>query len=69
MFPEVQGGLFGFLTEELVICMHLMSHPPILQEKLICKELGTHTFSIACNTRGGQSWQSRLISSTDTGRV
>lgn len=28
MFPEVQRGLFGFLTEELVICMYLVSNPP-----------------------------------------
>lgn len=34
MFPEVQRGLFGFLTEELVVCMYLVSNPSILQEKL-----------------------------------
>lgn len=28
MFPKVQRGLFGFLTEELVICMHFVSNPP-----------------------------------------
>lgn len=33
MFPEVQRGLFGFLTKELVICMHLVSSPPIFAGK------------------------------------
>lgn len=33
MFPEVQRGLFGLLTEELVICMHLVSNPPIFAGK------------------------------------
>lgn len=28
MFPEVQRGLFGFLTEELVVFMHLVSNHP-----------------------------------------
>lgn len=28
MFPEIQRGLFGFLTEELVICMHFVSNSP-----------------------------------------
>lgn len=40
MFPEVQRGLFGFLTEELVICMHVVSNAPILQEKLIWQGVG-----------------------------
>lgn len=69
MFPEVQRGLFGFLTKELVICMHLVSDPPILQERLFCKEMGVRTVSIAFNKRGGQLRQICLISSADTGRV
>lgn len=40
MFPEVQRGLFGFLTEELVICMHLVSNHPMLQQKLILQGAG-----------------------------
>lgn len=68
MFPEVQRGLFGFLTEELVICMHLVSDPPIFQGKLVLQG-SVRTDSIAVNKCGGQSWQICLISSADTGRV
>lgn len=40
MFPEVQCGLFGFPTEELVICMHLVSSPPIFQKRLMLQGAG-----------------------------
>lgn len=40
MFPEVQRGLFGFLTEELAICMHPVSKHPILQHRLILQGAG-----------------------------
>lgn len=40
MFPEVQRGLFGFVAEELVVCMHLVSNLPILQEKLFLQGAG-----------------------------
>lgn len=55
MFPEVQRSLFRFLTEELVICMHLVSNSPILQEKLTLQGVaGGCTYRL---DRFQQSWR------------